>query len=104
MTLNFVVDNTCPTCGSTIRSAVIDLHPTDRDAAIHSLKCTNCGYEKSTILSLRPTAPPPEMTAQSIEEAASVDGLTSRLPDDAKPSRAMGYWPNYATRRFKTGH
>jgi C4-type Zn-finger protein len=53
MPLNFVVDNICPTCGSTIRSAVIDLHPTDRDAAIHSLKCADCGYEKTKVLSLR---------------------------------------------------
>lgn len=54
--MNFVVDNTCPTCGSTIRHAVIDLHPTDRDAAIHSLKCADCGYEKTRVLSLRPAA------------------------------------------------
>jgi len=54
--MNFVVDNTCPTCGSIIRHAVIDLHPTDRDAAIHSLKCADCGYEKTKVLSLRPAA------------------------------------------------
>jgi C4-type Zn-finger protein len=64
MPLNFVVDNICPTCGSTIRSAVIDLHPTDRDAAIHSLRCADCGYEKTKVLSLRPGAPPPELTAK----------------------------------------
>jgi hypothetical protein len=64
MPLNFVVDNICPTCGSTIRSAVIDLHPTDRDAAIHSLRCADCGYEKTKVLSLRPAAPPPEPTAK----------------------------------------
>jgi C4-type Zn-finger protein len=64
MPLNFVVDSICPTCGSTIRSAVIDLHPTDRDAAIHSLRCTDCGYEKTKVLSLRPGAPPPELTAK----------------------------------------
>jgi C4-type Zn-finger protein len=57
MPLNFAVDNICPTCGSTIRSAVIDLHPTDRDAAIHSVKCADCGYEKTKVLSLRPAAP-----------------------------------------------
>ncbi len=54
--MNFVVDNICPTCGSNIRHAVIDLHPTDRDAAIHSLKCADCGYEKTSVLSLRPAA------------------------------------------------
>jgi predicted RNA-binding Zn-ribbon protein involved in translation (DUF1610 family) len=63
MPLTLHVDNACPRCGKTIRRAVIDLHPTDRDAAIHSLKCADCGYEKSTILSLRPGAPPPELTA-----------------------------------------
>jgi hypothetical protein len=57
--MNFVIDSTCPTCGSTIRHAVIDLHSTDRDAAIHSLKCANCGYEKTRVLSLRPAAAPP---------------------------------------------
>ena len=63
--MNFVEDNTCPTCGSTIRHAVIDLHPTDRDAAIHSLKCVDCGYEKTKILSLRrAAAPPPQLTAR----------------------------------------
>jgi C4-type Zn-finger protein len=61
MPLNFVVDNICPTCGSTIRSAVIDLHPTDRDAAIHLLKCADCGYEKTKVLSLRPV---PVLTAK----------------------------------------
>jgi C4-type Zn-finger protein len=63
MPLNFVVDNICTTCGSTIRSAVIDRHPTDRHAAIRSLKCADCGYEKNTVLSLRPAEPPPELTA-----------------------------------------
>ncbi len=58
MPLNFVVDNTCPICGSTIRHAVIDFHPTNRDAATHSLKCADCGYEKTKVLSLRPTATP----------------------------------------------
>jgi C4-type Zn-finger protein len=64
MPLIFVVDNTCPACGSTIRHAVIDLHPTNRDAATHSLKCADCGYEKTKVLSLRPGAPPPELTAK----------------------------------------
>ena len=64
MPLNFVVDYTCPRCGSTIRHAVIDIHPTDRDAAIHSLKCADCGYEKTRVLLLRPTAAPPELTAR----------------------------------------
>jgi hypothetical protein len=63
MPLNFVIYNACPTCGSIIRRAVIDLHPTDRDAAIHSLKCADCGYEKFKIISLRSAAPPPELTA-----------------------------------------
>jgi C4-type Zn-finger protein len=54
--MNFAIDNTCPTCGSPIRHAVIDLHPTVRGAAIHSLKCTDCGYEKTKVLSLRPGA------------------------------------------------
>jgi C4-type Zn-finger protein len=78
MPLNFVINNTCPTCGSTIRHAVIDLHPTDRDAAIHSLKCADCAYKKTRVLSLRPDVPPPELTAKRIEEAASIGGLTSR--------------------------
>jgi predicted RNA-binding Zn-ribbon protein involved in translation (DUF1610 family) len=56
MPLNFAIDDTCPTCGSTIRYAFIDRHPTNRDAAIHSLKCTDCGYKKTRVLSLRPTA------------------------------------------------
>jgi C4-type Zn-finger protein len=64
MPLNFDVNDTCPKCGSTIRLAVIYLHPTDRDAAIHSLKCADCGYEKTKLLSLRPAAPPPELTAR----------------------------------------
>ena len=61
--MNFAIDNTCPTCGSPIRHAVIDLHPTDRDAAIHSLKCGDCGYKQTKVLSLRPDVPPPELTA-----------------------------------------
>jgi C4-type Zn-finger protein len=63
MPLNFVINNICPTCGGTIRRAVIDRHPTDRDAAIHSLKCAGCGYKKTTVLSLRPADPPPELAA-----------------------------------------
>jgi C4-type Zn-finger protein len=59
MPLNFVVDDICPKCGKPIRHAVIDLHPTQSEAAIHSLKCAGCGYEKTRVLSLRPTAPPP---------------------------------------------
>jgi uncharacterized Zn finger protein len=54
--MNFIIENTCPTCGSTIRHAVIDLHPTDRYTALHSLKCADCGYEKTKDLSLRPPA------------------------------------------------
>jgi C4-type Zn-finger protein len=69
--MNFDIDNTCPTCGSAIRSAVIDLHPTDRDAAIHSLRCTDCGYEKSKVLSLRRGAPPTELRAS---KRPSTDG------------------------------
>jgi predicted RNA-binding Zn-ribbon protein involved in translation (DUF1610 family) len=63
MALNFVVDHICPKCGKPIRRAVIDLHPTDSDAALHSLKCADCGYEKIRVLSLRPAAPRPELTA-----------------------------------------
>ena len=59
MALNFMVDDICPKCGKPIRRAVIDLHPTRADASIHSLKCADCGYEKTKVLSLRPTAPPP---------------------------------------------
>jgi predicted RNA-binding Zn-ribbon protein involved in translation (DUF1610 family) len=66
MPLNFVIDEICPTCGGTIRRAVIDRDPTDRDAAIHFLRCADCGYEKTTVLSLRAAA------AWSLEEAASV--------------------------------
>jgi hypothetical protein len=65
MPLNLDVNDTCLKCGSTIRRAVIYLHPTDRDAAIHSLKCEDCGYEKTKLLSLRPAAPPPELTARA---------------------------------------
>jgi len=71
MPLNFDVNDTCRKCGSTIRRAVIYLHPTDRDVAIHSLKCADCGYEKTKLLSLRPGAPPPELTAKSIEEVVT---------------------------------
>jgi hypothetical protein len=63
MPLNFVIYNACPTCGSIIRRAVIDLHPTNPDAAIHSLKCADCGYEKNKVLSLRSAAPSAELTA-----------------------------------------
>jgi len=59
MRLTYIVYDLCPTCGSTIRRAAIDRHPTDRHAAIRSLKCTDCGYEKNTVLSLRPAVPPP---------------------------------------------
>jgi predicted RNA-binding Zn-ribbon protein involved in translation (DUF1610 family) len=61
MPLNFDVNDTCPKCGSAIRRAVIYLHPTDRDAAVHSLKCEDCGYEKTKLLSLRPAVPPAEL-------------------------------------------
>jgi C4-type Zn-finger protein len=64
MPLNFDIYINCPTCGGTIRRAIIDLHPTQPDAAIRSLKCGECGYEKTTVLSLRPVVPPPpELTA-----------------------------------------
>jgi len=64
MALNFFIYQICPTCGDTIRLAVIDLHPTQSDAAIRTLKCAGCGYEKTTVLSLRPAvSPPPEPTA-----------------------------------------
>jgi hypothetical protein len=55
----------------TIAIRNIASHPTDRDAAIHSLKCSDCGYEKTKVLSLRPAAPPPELTAKSIEESVN---------------------------------
>ena len=71
MPLNFDVNDTCLKCGSTIRRAVIYLHPTDRNAAIHSLKCADCGYERTKLLSLRPSAPPPKLTAKSIEEVVT---------------------------------
>jgi C4-type Zn-finger protein len=74
--MNFVVNDTCPTCGGTIRHAVIDLHPTDRDAAIHSLKCADCGYEKTKVLSLRRGAPPAELRAgRQLMEGWRPDGI-----------------------------
>ena len=61
--MTLFVDDRCPRCGKSIRLAVIELHPTRTDAAIHSLTCADCGHVKTKVLSLRPGDPPPELAA-----------------------------------------
>lgn len=55
MSLTFVIDDDCPKCRKPIRFAVVDLHPTRTDAAIHTLTCAYCGHAKTTVLPLRRT-------------------------------------------------
>jgi hypothetical protein len=64
MSLIFHFNDPCPKCGKPIMHAVIDLHPTKRDFAVHRLECGQCGRLKTQLLSLTPPKPSPEKQAK----------------------------------------
>jgi hypothetical protein len=77
MSLGFHLNDACPKCGKPLLQAVIELHPTRSDRALHDFTCANCGPIKTKIISLKPGEAPLEVTAWRIKVAASVGGLFS---------------------------
>jgi hypothetical protein len=63
MSLTLFVDDICPKCRKPIKQTTIELHPTDRDLALHNFACVDCGPVKTKIISLKPGKPPPELAA-----------------------------------------
>jgi hypothetical protein len=46
MSLTLFVDEPCPKCRKPIRQTTIDVHPTNRDLALHIYECADCGPVK----------------------------------------------------------
>ena len=57
MSVTFYSKDPCPKCSKPIMHAVIELHPSCRDIALHKLQCADCGPIKTTLLSLKPVKP-----------------------------------------------
>jgi len=52
--MQFQTDETCPKCQKRVMVANTDLHPTDRDIAVRSSRCTDCGSVSNHAMSIRP--------------------------------------------------
>jgi hypothetical protein len=65
MPFTLYVDDSCPKCRKPTMRAVVELHPTNPDLALQNFECADCGPVRTKILSLKPGAPRPELTAQS---------------------------------------
>ena len=63
MSMTLFINEICPKCRQPIWQTTIDLHPTDRDLAIHKIVCADCGLVKTKTLSLKPSKPSPELAA-----------------------------------------
>jgi hypothetical protein len=57
MVLQFVIHEDCPKCRKPITLAVIESHPDLEQAAVHTLRCGFCGFEKTKTFSIRPEPP-----------------------------------------------
>jgi uncharacterized Zn finger protein len=51
--MQFQVSETCPRCGKPVSLAIVELHPTRTDIALHSFECTDCGPVRTRAVSLR---------------------------------------------------
>ena len=63
MSLTLFNDEPCPRCRKPIRQTTIELHPTNRDLALHNYECAECGPVKTKIISLKPDRPAAELAA-----------------------------------------
>jgi hypothetical protein len=54
MPLTFFVDEICPKCRKPIKIAVIELHPSRPDLAVHNFECADCGPVRAKLISLKP--------------------------------------------------
>ena len=59
MALHFIVDESCPECREPVKLAVVELHPELRETAVHTLKCSFCGFEKTKTFSIKAELPSP---------------------------------------------
>jgi len=57
MTLRFIVDESRPKCRGSVKLAVVELHPELRETAVHTLKCSFCGFEKTKTFSIKAELP-----------------------------------------------
>jgi hypothetical protein len=63
MSLNSFSEEPCPRCRKPIRQTTIELHPTNRELALHNYECAECGPVKTKIISLNPNETAPKLTA-----------------------------------------
>ena len=63
MSLDLIMNDTCPKCRKPLKPAVIETHPTGRDLAVHKLECANCGAVQTKILFRKPGKPPEQAIA-----------------------------------------
>ena len=63
MSLTLFIDEPCPKCRKPIRQTTIDVHPTNRDLALHIYECADCGPVKTKIISLKPKKPSAKLAA-----------------------------------------
>jgi hypothetical protein len=59
--MQFQVSETCPRCGKPVSLAIVELHPTRTDLALHSFECIECGSVRTRAVPLRADKPPPEL-------------------------------------------
>jgi rRNA maturation protein Nop10 len=59
--MQFQVRETCPRCGKLVSLAIVELHPTRTDLALHSFECSECGPVRTRAVPLRGEKSPPEL-------------------------------------------
>jgi hypothetical protein len=63
MAFTLLVDDTCPKCHRPTMRAVVELHPSNSNLALQNFECTECGPVRTRIISLKPGAGAPELSA-----------------------------------------
>jgi hypothetical protein len=63
MAFALYIDDTCPKCRKSVRLADIEPHPTRCDLSLHNFECADCGFVRTKIISLKPSAPLRELGA-----------------------------------------
>jgi hypothetical protein len=56
-------NDTCPRCHKSIMRIVFEPHPSNRDLALQSFECGECGPVRTKIISLKAGTQAPELAA-----------------------------------------
>jgi hypothetical protein len=55
MSLDLFMNDTCPKCRKPIKLTGVELHPTNRELAVHKFECASCGPVTTKILYRKPS-------------------------------------------------